>query len=104
MFDSLARGRPVQMPNWMRIEPRNPRLSYLHHGPTWLMTGGDSVLLDWGTGLGGVVMRLRFFADSSLAGLSRVYTDLPDRDPSWIRTLATRMPCPASPLAWTTTR
>jgi hypothetical protein len=83
----------------MRIEPQNPHITYGLGGPYWKLLDRDSLYINWGSGVGGVAMQLRYSKDT-LTGVSTPYTDLPESTPPRISTIAVRIRCPATMLSW----
>lgn len=85
------------------LEPSNPRLTYMVGLPYWDVLGEDSILIEWGSGLGGVEMRLQLGSDS-LRGTAQGFTDVADAPEPRTRALALRVPCPEEPIEWVDAR
>ena len=97
LADTLWQPRPLKR---LRVEPLNPRLTYMIGPPWWELRDTDSIQIVWSTGLGGVVLYLRQHHDS-LIGTARGSTDLAGAPEPTTRALAVRMQCTDSSIQWT---
>jgi len=91
-------NRPRQL-DGLAIEPRNPRLTYMVGPPHWELFDRNSIKVEWGSGLGGVTMKLRQHG-TTLRGTAVAYTDVGGAPQPSFQVSAVRVQCPASPIQW----
>ncbi len=98
LFRLSADPNPHPYPG-MQVEPHNPGLTYMAGPPNWGLTGEDSLVIEWGSGLGGVQLRLQQRGEA-LIGKAEGSTDVVGGPQPSARAEAVRVECPTSPIAW----